>query len=130
MHSPSVKTLAGVALLGLFPAIALAAQPQGTWRGLIQQSNADVAVQMTFVSNLVKVHFNEPLSCDVPAAFLKEEGTTSIYRFRPSINGGRFCDGVLNRDLRVTATSEKQLDLVFDGPRSTWRGRLMPVPSP
>lgn len=130
MYSTSIKTLAGVALFGLFPAIALAAQPQGTWRGLMQQSNIDVAVQVTFVPNLVKVHFNEPLSCDVTAAFLKEDGATSVYRFRPSINGGRFCDGVLNHDIRFTSASAKELDLIFDGPRSTWRGKLMPAPSP
>lgn len=130
MYSTSVKTLAGIALFGLFPAIALAAQPQGTWRGLIQQANADVAVQMTFVPNLVKVHFNEPLSCDVSAAFLKEDGATSIYRFRPSINGGRFCDSVLNRDLRFTAAADQTLDVMFETPRNAWRGKLKPVPSP
>lgn len=129
MYMKTVKSLGLAVLIGLPPATAMAAQPEGNWRGLIEQGNTDVAVQMTFVPNAVKVHFNEPLSCSVTAKFLKEDGATSIYRFGPSINGGRFCDSVVNRDIRFTA-ADKQLNLVFDSTRTTWRGKLQPVTSP
>jgi hypothetical protein len=129
MYIKTVTSLGLAVLIGLQPAVAMAAQPQGNWRGMIEQRNTDVAVQMDFVPNAVRVRFNEPLSCNVTAKFLKEDGATSIYRFSPSINGGRFCDSVLNRDLRFTP-ADKQLNVSFDSPRNTWQGRLQPVPSP
>lgn len=132
MHLNTMKCLSLAALIAALPTLAVAAEPQGVWQGLIQQANSDVALRLTFAPQLVRLHFNEPLSCDVPARFVKADGDTLIYRFAPSVNGGRFCDGVLNHDLRIKVAAEpkRELDLVFDGPRSTWHGRLAPVTSP
>jgi hypothetical protein len=132
MYLKTMKCLGVAALIAALPALAVAAEPQGVWQGVIQQANSDVALRLTFAPQLVKLHFNEPLSCDVPAKFLKADGDTLIYRFAVSVNGGRFCDGVVNHDLRIKAAPEpkRELDIVFDGPRATWRGRLTPVASP
>lgn len=131
MYRTTTRTMAKVALVGmLLPAIASAAPPQGNWRGLAQERNNMVSVRMSFVPNAVRVRFGEPMSCDVSAKLLKEDGTTTIYRFGPSLNGGRFCDGMMTRDIRFTSTDDKRLDFSFEGPRSTWTGELQPQPSP
>jgi hypothetical protein len=116
-------------LVSVLPSVSLALsssdEPQGVWRGLIQQGNADVALRISFGPQVVKLHFEEPLSCDVTAQFLKVDGETWVYRFRPSVNGGRFCDSVMSRELRITrATPNQSMNIAFDTPRATWRGRL------
>ncbi|QWT18984.1 hypothetical protein KPL74_14665 [Bacillus sp. NP157] len=123
------------ALIGFLPVTGAAAdspaQPQGMWQGLIQQANSDVVMRLSFASTSVRAHFDEPFSCDVTARFLRADGDTLFYRFGPSMNGGRFCDGVMSRDLRVTpATTERAMTITFDTPRATWNGRLRPAPSP
>lgn len=122
----SHRALGLAALLGLLPAAALAAPPQGEWRGLVQQANTDVAVTVRFNAQGASIHFNDPLSCDVPARFLKADGAATIYRFAVSVNGGRFCDGLLNRSLTVTPASNR-LKITFDTARTAWHGELSPV---
>ena len=117
----------GVAMLfGLLPTVALAAPPQGQWRGVVQQANTDIPADMNFSAQAVVVHFAEPFSCSVPAKFLKANGTVTVYRFAVSANGGRFCDSLINRNLTLTQVSNAQLKVAFDDPRRPWSGELSP----
>ena len=130
MNLSIVKPMGLAVLLGLLPVVALAAPPQGQWRGIIQQANSDVAVAVSFNSQVAKVHFAEPFSCDVPAKLLKLSDTTTIYRFSVSTNGGRFCDQLAGRDLTVTPASNGSLTIAFAAPKSFWRGELKQMPTP
>ena len=120
------RALRLAAWLGLLPAVALASPPQGEWRGLVQHANTDVSVTARFDAQVVRVHFDEPFSCEVPARRLKADGEATVYRFAVSTNGGRFCDGLLGHDFNVTPASNNHLKVVFDGVRNTWRGELNP----
>lgn len=127
MFSRNVKPVLGLAvLLGLLPALALAAPPQGQWRGLVQSANTDIAVDMSFTAQSVVIHFAEPLSCSVPAKFLKSDGAQTIYRFAVSPNGGRFCDSLFSSNLTLTQVSDAKLKVAFVGARKTWGGELSP----
>lgn len=130
MYPNTLKTLGAAALLALLPAIAVAAPPQGKWQGLIMQANTDVAVTITFDAQKANLQFNEPFSCNVPARFLKEDGATTIYRFAVSTNGGRFCDSLLSRDVRVTAEANGRLQVTFDSAKVTWHGELRQATAP
>jgi hypothetical protein len=120
------RALGLAALLGLLPVVAVAAPPQGQWRGTIEQADTDVAVTVRFNAQAAHVHFDEPFSCDVPAQFLKDDGTATVYRFGVSQNGGYFCDGVLGRNVAVTPDADGHLKIVFDTAKATWRGDLRP----
>jgi hypothetical protein len=127
MFSRNAKPALGLAmLLGLLPAMALAAPPQGQWRGQVQSANTDIAVDMKFNAQVVVIHFAEPLSCSAPAKLLKSDGTAIVYRFGASPSGGRFCDSLLNSDLTVTQASDAELSVAFVGARKTWSGKLSP----
>ena len=130
MVSNTLKTLGAIALLSVMPAVALAAQPTGNWRGLIMQGNTDVAAEVTFIQQGVSMHFNEPLACNVPAKLLKEDGGTVIYRFGVSKNGGRFCDSLMGRDLKTTMAANGRMQITFDSPKATWRGDFQRVGVP
>lgn len=129
MFPITVKRLGMAALLGLVPALALATPPQGNWRGLIQQANTDVAVDLRFNAQDVQVHFDEPLSCTAPGKLLKEEGGSVMYRFGVAKNGGRFCEGLQGRDLTLTAGDKARLTLSFTTAKATWQGHVDPQPT-
>jgi hypothetical protein len=124
MYSNTVRTLGTAALLSLLPGIALAAQPEGMWNGLIRQANANAPAVFRFVPKAANAQFGEPFSCNVTAKLLKEDGATTVYRFMASINGGRFCDSVYGRDLTVTPMADGRLQIVFDAGKVTWNGEL------
>lgn len=130
MYPNTLKILGAAALLALLPAIAVAAPPQGAWQGLIMQANTDVAVTVNFDAQKATLRFSDPLACSVPARFLKEDGATTVYRFAVSTNGGHFCDGLLNRDFKVTAEGNGQLKITFDSAKVTWHGKLRPATAP
>jgi len=130
MVSNTLKTLGAVALLSVMPAVALAAQPTGNWRGLIMQANTDVATDVTFIQDGVSMHFDAPLACSVPAKLLKEDGGTVIYRFGVSRNGGRFCDSLMGRDLKTTMAANGRMQIIFDSAKVTWRGEFQRVGAP
>jgi len=111
-------------LLGLLPAVALAAPPQGEWQGVIHQANNDVAVDVSFNAQGARLHFSEPFACAVPAKFLKINGTATVYRFAVSTNGGRFCDGLTGQNLTLTPASNAQLKVAFEAGGKTWGGEL------
>jgi hypothetical protein len=118
------RALGLAALIGVLPAVALAAAPQGQWRGLVQQASTDVAVVVRFDAQAASIHFDEPFACDVPARFLKEDATATVYRFGVSQNGGRFCDSLLGGTVTIAPGSDDHLTIAFDAARNTWRGQL------
>jgi hypothetical protein len=130
MYANTLKTLGAATLLALLPAIASAAAPQGTWQGLVMQANTDVAVTIAFDAQKANLQFHDPFSCNVPARFLKDDGANTVYRFTVSTNGGRFCDSLLNRDLKVTAVAGGRLQITFDSAKVTWHGELRQANSP
>lgn len=124
MYPNTLKALAAVGLLSLFPAMAIAAAPAGTWRGVVSTAKTDVAVTIRFNGQKGDVHFEPPFSCVVTATVQSQSGGTTTYRFGPSANGGRFCDSVFGRSLQVTAQGGAQLHIRFDSPTSSWQGDL------
>lgn len=121
--SPLKRLLRGGALL-LVSGVALATQPQGEWKGPVQQANTDVAAVLRFRPDVVEVHFGEPFACHVKADLLKEAGAATIYRFGASKNGGGFCDGLLGRDLKVAPGPDGRLSIDFPSAKTAWHGDL------
>ena len=124
MYSNVLKTLAAVGLLSLLPAIAFAAAPTGTWQGVVTTKNQDVGVTIQFSGKQANIHFNEPLSCSVPANILTEKGSTTSYRMAAAASGGWFCNSLFGHNLKVTAQKGGQLHVGFDAPMSAWQGDL------
>jgi hypothetical protein len=123
--SPLKRLLQGCFALGLVvPGLAFAAQPQGDWKGLVQQANTDVAAQLRFRTEGVEIHFDEPFACTAPAKFLKEAGAASVYRFMVSQNGGKFCQDLQGRDLTFTPGADGRLTMSFPSAKVTWHGEL------
>jgi hypothetical protein len=60
----------------------------------------------------------------VPASFLKESGDATVYRFGISTNGGRFCDGLRGRDLKVAPGTDGRLAIDFPSEKTAWHGDL------
>ena len=121
--------LRGCVVLGLLlPALAMAAQPQGRWSGVVQQANSDVNAQLAFGTDKVDVHFDEPFACNVPAKFLKdgEVATTTVYRFGVSTNGGKFCQDLQGRDVTFKPGNDGRLAIDFPSAKTTWHGDLKP----
>jgi hypothetical protein len=117
----------GVLMVGLLPGLALAAQPQGAWQGLVQQANTDVAAQARFRADAVDVHFDEPLACNVPAKLLKEDGAATVYRFGVSANGGKFCQELQGRNVTFTPAAGGRLAIDFPSSKTAWHGDLRPA---
>jgi hypothetical protein len=128
--SPLKRLLQECVVLGvLLPGLALAAQPRGVWTGLVQQANTDVSSEVTFGVNSADVHFGPNLSCSVPATFLKEVGVATVYRFGVTKNGGKFCEGLMGRDLTFTPEPDGRLAIDFPSAKTTWHGNLKPSPA-
>ena len=123
MHPNTLKTLVAVGLLFLFPAIAVAAPPAGSWRGVVSTARSDVATTIRFTGQQGDVHFAEPFACHVTAKVQSQSGDSTTYQFGASANGGRFCDSLLGRSLQVTAQGG-QLHVRFDAPTGNWQGEL------
>jgi hypothetical protein len=119
----------GFVIVLLLPMLAFAAQPRGVWTGLVQQANTDVSSEVTFGVNSVDVHFGPNLSCTVPATFLKEAGAATVYRFGMTRNGGKFCEGLMGRDLTFTPEADGRLAIDFPSAKTTWHGNLTPSPA-
>ena len=121
--SPMNRLLQGAVFL-VVSGVAFAAQPQGEWKGPVQQANTDVASVFRFRPDAVEVHFGEPFACHVKADLLKEAGAATIYRFGASKNGGGFCDGLLGRDLKVAPGADGRLAIDFPSAKTAWHGDL------
>jgi predicted hotdog family 3-hydroxylacyl-ACP dehydratase len=123
--SPMNRLLrSGFLVAVLLPGVVLAAQPVGTWTGVVQQANTDASVDASFKTGTVELRFGVKLSCAVTAKFLKDSGTASVYRFGVSTNGGNFCDGLLGKDLTVTPTGTGHLSITFPSAKTEWKGDL------
>ena len=124
MNRPLRRGVLLVALGCLLPGLALAAQPKGEWKGLVQQANTSIAADLRFAADAVNVRFSEPLSCSVPARILKDTGAVTTYRFGASTSGGSFCDGLLGRNLTTTQGKDGRLAISFPSAKTTWHGEL------
>lgn len=131
MYLRNVKTLGMAALLCLLPAIALAGQPQGVWRGSIHKGDVDYAVTAHFSTNVAEVHFEGAAACKVKARYVKPDGRALIYNFGLTNNGGPFCNDLLNNNLEVThADGDESMTIAFRSSSSTaiwsgnWTGEL------
>jgi predicted hotdog family 3-hydroxylacyl-ACP dehydratase len=113
-----------VLLVGFGPGLVFAAQPVGNWTGLVQQANTDASVDASFRPGTVELRFGLKLSCAVTAKFLKDAGTSAVYRFGVSTNGGNFCDGLLGKDLTVTPAPAGHLSIAFPSAKTEWKGDL------
>lgn len=124
--SPMNRLLRKAGVVGLLVVSGgvLAAQPQGEWKGLVQQANTDAAAQVRFRADAVDLHFDEPLACNVPAKLLKEDGAATVYRFGVSTNGGKFCQDLQGRNVTFTPGADGRLAIDFPSAKTAWHGDL------
>ena len=129
MFRTAAKIVRVAALLGVLPALAFAATPQGAWRGAMQRGTESVPVEASFTTNAVEVRFLGNFACRVKADYVRQDGTALAYRFGLSINGGAFCDGLMGKTLNVTsADGSNAVTLAFSS-SGDWTGELSRQPT-
>lgn len=133
MNVRFLSLVASTALLATLAMPADAAGPQGQWSGVIQQANTDVRVDATFGAAQVDLRFDEPFACRISASFVTTRDTANVYRFKPSVNGGRFCDDLTSKEFTVKPAPPKAGEPVtwlisFSSKRADWTGRLQQAP--
>ena len=89
-----------------------------------ESGNQRTHLDATFAQRNVSLHFDEPYNCRIEASFLDSDGNTTRYRFKPSINGGHFCDGLYPGALDVTRPSDTAIELSFKNGGAPWKGSL------
>ena len=98
--------------------------PAGTWDGVIRSDTARVHVDASFNPKLASLHFDEPFNCAIDASFLEADKDGSHYTFKPSVNGGQFCQGLYPGELLVSAPSAITLSLLLKNKKTAWTGNL------
>jgi hypothetical protein len=98
--------------------------PAGTWGGVMRSDTAGVHVDANFSPKLASLHFDEPYNCSIDASFLEADKDGSHYRFKPSVNGGQFCQGLYPGELLVSTPSATSLSLSLKNKQTAWAGNL------
>jgi hypothetical protein len=91
-----------------------AAPPAGTWGGVLYSTanvSTRVRVDVDFDAKRASLHFDEPFNCRVDASFLETDQQGSHYVFKPSVNGGAFCQKLLQGNLTATLPTVGSLSL-------------------
>lgn len=93
---------ASLAMAGLLCHPVPAHAEDGHWTALAMPSQGDgVRMDIRSTGTAIAFHFGEPANCRITAELIGQRDDTATYRFRPSLNGGRFCDrmypGVITR---------------------------------
>lgn len=113
-------------LLAVPAAFAQQAAPtSGAWRGTLSSSAKEkVAVEAAFDTRSVSLRFDEPYNCRIAANVLDTEAGSTRYRFKPSQNGGDFCDRLYPGDVVVTAASATVKVSIEIKKATAWSGEL------
>jgi hypothetical protein len=98
--------------------------PAGAWDGVVRSDTARVHVEANFSPKLASLHFDEPFNCFVDASFLETDKDGSHYTFKPSVNGGQFCQGLYPGELLVGTPSATSLSLSLKNKNTAWTGNL------
>jgi hypothetical protein len=98
--------------------------PAGAWDGVMRSDTASVHVDANFNPKLASLHFDEPFNCSVDASFLEADKDGSHYTFKPSVNGGQFCQGLYPGELLVSTPSAISLSLSLKNKKTAWTGNL------
>ncbi|MBB6244348.1 hypothetical protein [Rhodanobacter sp. MP1X3] len=101
--------------------------PAGRWDGVIRSDTARVHVDANFNPKLASLHFDEPFNCSIDASFLEADKDGSHYTFKPSVNGGQFCQGLYPGELLVSTPSATALSLSLKNKKAAWTGTLTPT---
>jgi hypothetical protein len=115
-------------MLFLVAGIALAAQtkPTGSWSGVLRNdNNSRVHVDATFDSKMAHLHFDEPANCKVDASYIETDSDGSHYAFKPTVNGGKFCQDLYRSNLVATTSDDSLIFSITQGDVH-WRGDLKP----
>jgi hypothetical protein len=127
-HSKQLVLVAVAWFMAIATPAALAQQaaPQaGTWRGALSSPAKEVvSVDATFDSRSVSLHFDEPYNCRLVANVLTTEAAGTRYRFKPSQNGGAFCDRLYPGDVVVAPATKKITLSIQVKQATTWTGDL------
>jgi hypothetical protein len=91
-----------------------AAPPAGTWGGVLYSTanvSTRVRVDADFDAKRASLHFDEPFNCRVDASFRETDQQGSHYVFKPSVNGGAFCQKLYRGKLTATLPAAGSLSL-------------------
>jgi hypothetical protein len=106
--------------------LAAQTRPTGTWSGVLRNDkSARVPTETSFDGKVAHLHFNEPANCRVDAAYIETDSDGSHYAFKPTTNGGRFCQQLYPGNLVATTTDDGVILSLLQGD-THWHGTLKP----
>ena len=120
-----------VALCPLAAVQAADTPPTGSWRGVFSnEQGRSVPAVLEFQSGRVRVNFDRPAACRIDASCVAKQADGYRYIFRPSVNGGSFCDRIYGSSFTIKENAKGGLDAAIPTKSTTWRGTLSASPRP
>lgn len=112
-------------------AMAQQAAPSGSWSGSLRNDgNARVRVDAQFNANGVSLHVADPYGCRIDAMLVETASDGTYYSFRPSTNGGAFCDQLFPGELVAAPATDAGLPVSLTNGNVRWAGTLRAAASP
>jgi hypothetical protein len=107
-------------------AMAAQTQPTGTWSGVARNEKSDrIRVEASFDKKAAHLHFGEPRNCKIEASYIETDADGSDYAFKPTTNGGDFCQKLYPGNLIATST-DNGVTLSLTQGNSHWHAELKP----